>query len=305
MSESKKPSLAIVTLTYNNWDLLENCIASVFKQNLETVGEVEFSITDDGTHDFNYKFVQSTVEKWSQGSRVRTAININESNIGTVASFNRAINRTESDIIVILSADDAFYDNSVLSKVTREFETGASQIITTKRSVCDKSLTKEMRIEPSDNFKPLFKEKNELNLYKYIATKGNIISGASVCFTKKIYDELGGFDENYRLLEDYPFFLKALENNINIKFCDFVSIKYSDSGVSAPVGSSLNPMLKSDFVKLYKRLLESNNLTVFQKRRIFYSKCLDISEKKSLYNILRYLEQFLYSAFKKLKLFYR
>lgn len=60
---------SIITLTYNNWSLLESVMASVFSQSISNALSVEYLIVDDGTIGFDMEYVDSIVEKYSYLSK--------------------------------------------------------------------------------------------------------------------------------------------------------------------------------------------------------------------------------------------
>nr|WP_277342577.1 glycosyltransferase [Vibrio owensii] len=118
-----------MTLTYNNWRLLERAINSVDSQVVDERYEVEYIIVDDGTKDFNIKDVESILLTTSLNYKIV----VNESNLGTVASFNKAIKFSQGDIIIPLAADDEFYNDNVVNEISNSFEDNNVDILTTFR----------------------------------------------------------------------------------------------------------------------------------------------------------------------------
>lgn len=51
------------------------------------------------------------------------------------------------------------------------------------------------------------------HFFEYIMKYGNFVSGASTYYKKEIFDKYGLFDEKYKLLEDYPFYVNLAFNN--------------------------------------------------------------------------------------------
>ena len=78
---------------------------------------------------------------------------------------------------------------------------------------------------------------------------GNIMSGASTYYKKEVFEKIGYFDEQYKLLEDYPFYLKDLRMKNQIKFININTIKYSLDGISS--SSIVNNTLIEDFYKVF------------------------------------------------------
>ena len=74
---------------------------------------------------------------------------------------------------------------------------------------------------------------------------GNFVSGASTYYKKEIFDKYGLFDEKYKLLEDYPFYVNLAFNNEKIGYIDYPTIQYELGGIST--ASNRNPLLDQDY----------------------------------------------------------
>jgi len=281
--------ISIITLTYKNLHLLSNAISSVNSQVIDSKYGVEYLVVDDCSPNFNREYVESKLESCSFQCRLI----INPKNLGTVKSFNQAILGSTGDVIIPLSADDEFYDENVVGNIIDEFETSQELIIT------------GIRVPVKDNTElnplPLIKDRHffqsRTSLLNRIASRKNIISGASTYYHRKVFDEIDFFDESYRLLEDYPFYLKALASDVNIHFLDRKVIRYGTEGITS--SGQINPVLKDDVRKSYRYAISLGILDYSQMRFVFYSKILNRNEQIKFSNLLKYPEQFLYLCFLK------
>ena len=71
-------------------------------------------------------------------------------------------------------------------------------------------------------------------------------------YTKTILEEYGYFDEEYRLIEDYPFYLKITRNGEKVLFSDIISTLYRyGSGVS----TSPNASYQKDMDLLFEKAI--------------------------------------------------
>lgn len=272
--------ISIITLTYKNSHLLHKSISSVVKQVFNEDYEVEYLIVDDCSDDFDKAFVESILRKTNLNYRII----VNVYNMGTVASFNNAIKLSTGDIIIPLSADDEFYDEYVIRDLIKEFKRTGSYIISGLRvPILNKKMLSPC---PDKNKISLFNQPKKL--LKYLLVHENIISGASTYYHREVFNIVGPFDKSYRLLEDYPFYIKALSQGINISIYQRKVIKYGTSGVSAKGGG--NPIIQNDFLLLYGKILARPELTFFEKRRIFFFKVM--SGKEKWVNSWKYPEQF-------------
>jgi len=259
----KIKKISIITLTYKNWRLLDRAIDSVKLQIIENKYEVEYFIVDDGTEDFDQTQVQNKLINFPYKNNIFA----NHKNSGTVKSFNNAILRTSGELIIPLSADDEFYDENVVSDIITKFENTNNLIITGIRIPI--TLDKELEGLPLIRHRHLFSDREAL--LNRIALKGNIISGSSTYYHREIFKRIGLFDENYRLLEDFPFYIKALKNDIDIGLFERKTIRYGMEGTSS--NGVINLMLDNDFIKLYRSILESDILGFFGKCYVYIRVC--------------------------------
>ena len=285
--------ITIVTLTYNNHQDLGACIKSVSTQNISEEYEVEYLIVDDGSEEFDFQYVNSLCESL----KVPYRIIVNEKNMGTVASFNGAINVSSGDIIIPLSADDVFYDAHVVNDIANEFNARKSLILTGFR-VPNLEATSLVKL-PGLNQVALFSDQKRL--LNYLVVKGNCISGACISYHKNVFTDIGLFDENYRLLEDRPFYIKALLHGKHIDFFDRNIIRFGVNGVS----NIPNQTVRSDLKKLYLSILTTYNFSFFDKRYFIYNFPMDRSNKIKFYNDFLYPEQYAIFIIKQVLSFFK
>ena len=274
----------VISLTYNNWHLLGGAIKSLVAQDLAKDFAFEYIIADDGTSDFDISYISQLLEPLKSKDWEVNVI-INQKNIGTVASLNSAIKKSTGDFILLLSADDEFYDNRVLCDVIDKFNESGADIITALRVPVIKSI--EQTSLPDSVFRPLFKEPQKL--LKYIALNGNIISGASTYYRRSLFDNVGFFDEQYRLLEDYPFYLYILSKGVHIELFERKVIKYGMDGISSD--SNINPLLRADFQRAYQYSKNLSILTFSEKRYVHFNLICSKEEKLRATTILCYIDQ--------------
>lgn len=282
--------VSIVTLTYKNWRELGFAIESVSTQLIDKEFDVEYLIVDDGTDDFDAVYVHDLLK---EKCPFRFQIIQNPGNMGTVKSFNNAIKQAGGDIIIPLSADDVFYNSDIVNLIAKRFTDPTTSILTTIRVPVING--HELSSHPSPKQIALFKD--QYKLLNHLLTRGNFISGAATTYRKCVLEKLNYFDEDYRLLEDFPFYVKALANSVRIDILPVKSIKYGMDGISA-IGK-MNPLLRADFIKLYKYIISTYPMSGFWKRKLYYSRILSREERVSIGNVLQYPEQFILSVYQK------
>ncbi|MBS4688251.1 glycosyltransferase [Aeromonas sobria] len=281
--------VSIITLIYNNWHLLDSAIQSVANQKINEKYDVEYILLDDGSNDLNVEHINSLLHDVCFENRLI----INSENIGTVAALNKAIEISSGDIIVPLSADDCFYDDKVVNDIIVEFEKSNVLIVTGLRIPVANGI--ENASLPAKIEWGLFSQR-EL-LLRYMLLHGNIISGASTYYHRNIFSEIGFFDTAYRLIEDYPYYVKALTLGYDIKILKRNTIKYGVDGVSS--SSVANPIVQNDFLAFLKLILDRNDMSLMDRRSIYFNRVLTCSQRKQ--KSLQYLDQVIFRFLKKKK----
>lgn len=290
--------VSVITLIYNNQDLLEGSLKSVYSQNLKNRIPIEYIVLDDGSDGFD----PSKLEKWEclfHDLGIRLKVIENKANIGTVKSFNKALRLATGDLIVPLAADDRFYDSYVLEDIIEYFLNNSVLLCTGVRVPIRND--NELPSLPADNKKYLFSDR--VRLLKELVYKGNIISGSSTYYHRDVFKKYGFFDENYRLIEDYPFYLRVLSSGGDIAFIDRRVIKYGTDGITKKKKQS--PFLICDNERVVKYSREVVKMTSWEKRCFYYQRELSNSLKLNLRNVARYPDQFFIYVMRKIHSYFK
>ena len=249
MSELKA---TVVTLIYNDVSSLLVSVESLINQDYRNF---EYLIVDDSSAQVSSVVLNEVFLKLDLNS-VKYKYIKNGTNIGTVKSFNKAILNSSGDVIVPLSPGDVFVCDKSIGMIMSRFSSGCVDILTYKSI--------EYLSQPYDlgrKFKQKYWHRRMLNkspheILKYILSYGNIISGAATSYRKDFLIDCGLFDERYRLLEDYPFYIKVL-SFCNYSYFDEPIIHYQLGGVSTS-GSSL--LLREDYAILYEDVMNAGKI---------------------------------------------
>ena len=98
-----KPLISVLIPSYNYGRFIEQSVDSVLAQTYENF---EVIVTDNRSTDATMQILR---ERYGSDPRVR--IFENETNIGLVANFNRALSHARGQFVVWLCADDWFLSN--------------------------------------------------------------------------------------------------------------------------------------------------------------------------------------------------
>ena len=239
-------TFTVIVLLYNNEEYLETCLDSVFEQDYP---EIDIIVVDDFSASFNKEVIEEYIRAKSTSNIKHFIVYQNESNFGTVKSANGALQKSRGQYIKLLAADDALFNSSSLSKAALALDQSPDGIITSDVMKCDEHL-EHIGIY-HNNLQYKLNEIPSLSVFRRLCVHNDIVAGG-VFFSKSFFETYGFFDETYRLLEDWPTWLKCVQRGCRIQYVSFWGIRYrSNSGV----GTSINPIYLSDKKKVFENII--------------------------------------------------
>lgn len=183
-------NISVIIPMYNSKDTIIATLDSVKRQS--AIDEIfEIIVVNDGSKDSSLKIVQ---EYKKNNSHIPIVI-IDKPNGGVSTARNRGIESARGDWIALLDSDDVWLPNKLEYQI---------ELIRNNPYI-------EFLGGPFDNqpLKILWKEISGLYKAKVsdICIK-NFPQPSTVLFQKKIFEEIGGFDEKQRYAEDGNYFVK-------------------------------------------------------------------------------------------------
>lgn len=211
---------SVVILSYRNERYLRCAIDSVLGQSYPAI---EVIIADDHSPEFDLPGIETYVNA-RKGPNVRQVlVKQNPENLGTVKSINRALAQTSGQYIKLLAADDALYDGEVLSKARQALDASRDGIITGSVMRCGPDMKPCALLR--DDFARALPQRAPEEIYRRLCIHNGIV-GAGVFFTRAFWDRFGPFDERYRLLEDWPTWLRVSREGAHIDYAGFTAANY-------------------------------------------------------------------------------
>ena len=231
-----EPFITITISMYNNIEGLEKTVPSIMKQDYKNA---EVIISDDGST----KFDTSKIYEYADILRTKykdVYVNINEKNEGTVKHLNKIYKMAKGKYFYDVSPGDELVDTDTLTKVTDYFEKTGLLLVSTKRR--DEYDDGHIKIRPSFLVGIALKFFPKL-LCKYMINKKNVLSGCGTYYCKEMFEKYGYFNEEYVLLEDYPYYVSLLEKGVKIGWYSKVTISHEMGGVS---NGDVHPLIWKD-----------------------------------------------------------
>ncbi|WP_300343659.1 glycosyltransferase [Fusobacterium sp.] len=279
--------ISIVVVTYNFEDIILECLRSIESQGYR---EIEVIISDDASKDNTLKVCKD----WKEKNKNKYNIILISSNInqGVVKNINQGVKLATGEWIKILAGDDILEKNALQNysnfiKQNKEAEIIFSKVRTFGEVEREEELPKEQE----------FYKKNSKEQIK-ILLEANQIYAPGVILKKSLLEKMEYFDERFKMVEDYPFWIKLLKNKIKFYFLDKVTVFYriNEKSVSSKKNNLLiNPIIfefeKQFFEEIYKKEIK-NPLKLWDKF-ITLKRREDIlkkgnRKKTKLYKILGY-----------------
>lgn len=235
--------VSIVVCSYNSSKTILQTLDSIRMQDYENI---DLIITDDSSTDDTLKLCYD----WGNRNRSRfnrIVILKGYRNLGIPANLNRGCRYVESKWIKIVAADDILLPWTISElygfAIKHNSYVVCSRILLFSQDTDRYNLIKILPKELPN----VFINGNSQQQYNELL-KHNIIPAASVFLSSEVLKMCGYFDECYRLIEDYPFWLKLARNGIRFDFDPDITVLYRISSGSITHGWS-NTKTRIDFLK--------------------------------------------------------
>lgn len=233
---------SVVILLYRNEEYIRCAIDSVLAQDYPAI---ELIIADDHSPEVDLPDIELYANSHKGPNIQRVLVYQNPENLGTVRNINRALEKAEGRYIKLLAADDALYDSAVLSNGRKALDGCPSGVLISQAMRCDASLQPIGLFR--DEFARSLPHMTPRQVYRALCVKNRIVSVGEF-YTREFFDRVGLFDERYRLLEDWPLWLRISREGISIGYWEFISVKYRSNVGSA---TSVNSVYLADKEKTF------------------------------------------------------
>ena len=216
-TESKKPLVSVCIITYNSSEFIVEALDSVFEQ---TYINIELIVSDDCSQDNTVEICHQWMDEHAQRF-VQTDVLTVEKNTGVSANCNRAVKRGIGEYIKLLAGDDRLLPNCISDNIDYVQKHIETDLLFSDMKVFGQEQSGDGIVSPSVFF-------NHLTPYQFkIWQLVYSLLPAPCCFMKRsVYTHLGGFDESIPMMEDKPFWVKAIFAKSVIKYLPKTTVCY-------------------------------------------------------------------------------
>lgn len=223
--QDERPFISVLVPSYYSDKTLPETLDSILAQ---TFHSWQLIVCDDGTVGFDPAVLELQIqERLPEGCTAR--IIGHPKNVGTVRNLNAALREATGQWVMLLAADDVLAEARTLEKLSAVAENTAKPWIVSRTELCDEVLHHTGKFSPVDM--ESLREKTAAVLNEKLCI-GCILPSTGNLYRRALLEELGGFDEAYRLVEDWPTFLKLTRAGITPELCTEVSVLHRGGGVS-------------------------------------------------------------------------
>lgn len=192
--------ITIITVSYNSEKTIKDTIESVLKQ---TYKDFEYLIIDGLSNDSTIDIIKSFKDP-----RIKL---ISEKDKGLYDAMNKGIKLASGDVVGLINSDDVLYDENIFQTVIDNYDSN-TDILHANVAYYNEDFSKLIR-----DYKPGNKTKDYW-------------CGAhpSMYIRKEVYDKIGLYNLDYKIVADYEFMIRCNINNIKYKYLDtyFVKMRY-------------------------------------------------------------------------------
>ncbi len=252
---------SVITVTYNCKDTLEKAIQSVLNQKYPFF---EYIIIDGNSNDGTVDIIKRYASYLSYF--------VSENDNGIYNAMNKALEKINGNVVCFLGGDDYYTSNEVLEKIAKGFMNSDADIIAA-RSDYGNDISEKVQRKVLDR------------LYVQMS-----LNHQSVFAKKKIFDDIGKFDENFKYAADYKWLLNAYGKGYKFLGIDDIVVFYNTKGMSSNY-DCIHEMktIAMDYSLYGKSQLSLNEIEKEYEKIIKFwnfAKCIDEPEHINYYDCL-------------------
>ena len=193
------PEVSVIIPTYNRRAMVREAIDSVLAQ---TAAGFELIVVDDGSSDGTGEDLARFSAEHSDTIRIE-----HTTNRGPAAARNRGVAMARAPLIAFLDSDDLWAPK----KLGRHLE------FMCENPGCAISQTDEIWIRNGRRVNPGMRHRKRAGDFFIESLRTCLVSPSAVLMTKKLFDSIGGFDEDMSAAEDYDLWLRIqVEHEIGL-----------------------------------------------------------------------------------------
>ena len=231
--------ISIITITFNSAKTLQRTFASVQSQ---TYKDIEHVIVDGASSDGTVDMIKAYA---AEHTNVRW---VSEKDDGIYNALNKGIKMATGDIIGFLHSDDVLFSPDSIEHIAVAFESQQVEVVYGDLLYCKGN--KVIRRWKSNVFNP--------RSLKY----GWMPPHPTVYVRQKVYQQVGEYDEWFRISADYDMILRIFKSGFKAHYLPEVLVSMEMGGASNKNTKARLSKTQEDYLVLKKNHVGAGMLTV-------------------------------------------
>jgi len=219
-AKDPNPLVSIIVIAYNSAKYVLETLES---SKAQTYQNIELIIADDASQDDTVEICRNWLDE-NKERFVRTEMVTVGENTGTSANCNRGLYKAEGDWVKFIAGDDILIIDAIETLI--EFISDKDFIPKVISSKVYILLQKKDAFIRTNEVSGYNEDKSFIEMSSTISANGFFIPAPGVFINKNFITFLGGFDENYRNIEDVPLWWKILHLDNKIYILNKATVYY-------------------------------------------------------------------------------
>ena len=221
----EQPLVSIIVATFNSAQFVIETLESAKAQ---TYQSIELVVSDDCSSDNTVELCRNWIAQ-NKDRFVKTQLITVPENTGVSANCNRMIQAAEAEWIKMIAGDDILLpncieDNMLFAKANKNAAILFSQVLLYQDDfVKDKFVSAVPSQFPMNLMNPAYSAAVQ---YKLLLLSDRITYTPSYFFKKQALLEVNGYDEENKLVEDYPMWLKLTQAGNQLHYFHIATVGY-------------------------------------------------------------------------------
>lgn len=242
---SDQPKVSIIIPAYNVAPYIAETLQSVFAQSFT---DYELIVVDDGSTDGTERAIESFFDR---------LIYVRQKNAGPSAARNTGLKQARGRYVALLDGDDLWLPNYLEEMVGRmEANPDLDLIYPNAIIFGDSPNNGRLFFDLHPSSEPVTFEK---------VVKKECVVMVSCLFKRELIDQVGGFDLQFRGVEDFDLWLRMLHHGCRFSFTTEPLVRYRRHSASL---SSDIINLEKKVITVYEKLLADPSLTQSERDEI-------------------------------------
>lgn len=256
--------VSVIIPTYNRAALIKRAVDSVLNQSHKNI---ELIVVDDGSTD-------STLDVLSSIGDLRLNVIKTEGRKGANFARNLGVSHARGDLIGFQDSDDEWLFGKLAQQLDLMQEKQADAVITSFLRVVDDSVRYypfKVNRDSINRDEGLVKTENCL--------RSNVLSTQTLLIKKEVFNELKGFDNSLKRLQDWDLAIRLIDNyKVYLLDCPLVNVYEQSDSISVNTRAALESrkVFLSKFAKIYKRYPKVKRFILYDYYKLKYKYALGL-----------------------------